>query len=146
MEVTKRTMSIRTYTELMKLRTFRERFEYLKLDGLVGEETFGFERYLNQQFYHSWEWRRIRDQVIARDLGCDLAMEGYEIHEQILIHHMNPITVADIRHSTEFLVDPDYLICVTKNTHTAIHYGDASMLITEPIERTPNDTSPWKRG
>lgn len=146
MEVTKRTMSIRTYTELMKLRTFRERFEYLKLDGLVGEETFGFERYLNQQFYHSWEWKRIRDQVIARDLGCDLAMEGYEIHEQILIHHMNPITVADIRHSTEFLVNPDYLICVTKNTHTAIHYGDASMLITEPIERTPNDTSPWKRG
>ena len=146
MEVTKRTMSIRTYTELIKLRTFRERFEYLKLDGLVGEETFGFERYLNQQFYHSLEWRRIRDQVIARDLGCDLAMEGYEIHEPILIHHMNPITAADIRHSTEFLVDPDYLICVTKNTHNAIHYGDASMLITEPIERTPNDTSPWKRG
>ena len=139
-------MSIRTYTELIKLRTFRERFEYLKLDGLVGEETFGFERYLNQQFYHSLEWRRIRDQVIARDLGCDLAMEGYEIHEPILIHHMNPITAADIRHSTEFLVDPDYLICVTKNTHNAIHYGDASMLITEPIERTPNDTSPWKRG
>ena len=130
----------------MKLRTFRERFEYLKLDGLVGEETFGFERYLNQQFYHSWEWKRIRDQVIARDLGCDLAMEGYEIHEQILIHHMNPITAADIRHSTEFLADPDYLIWVTKNTHNAIHYGDASMLITEPIERTPNDTSPWKRG
>ena len=130
----------------MKLRTFRERFEYLKLDGLVGEETFGFERYLNQQFYHSWEWKRIRDQVIARDLGCDLAMEGYEIHEPILIHHMNPITAADIRHSTESLADPDYLICVTKNTHNAIHYGDASMLITEPIERTPNDTSPWKRG
>ena len=146
MEVTKRTMSIRTYTELTKLRTFRERFEYLKLDGLVGEETFGFERYLNQQFYHSLEWRRIRDQVIARDLGCDLAMEGYEIHEPILIHHMNPITAADIRHSTEFLADTDYLICVTKNTHNAIHYGDASMLITEPIERTPNDTSPWKRG
>ena len=130
----------------MKLRTFRERFEYLKLGGLVGEETFGFERYLNEQFYHSMEWKRIRDQGIARDLGCDLAMEGYEIHEQILIHHMNPITVADIRHSTEFLVNPDYLICVTKNTHTAIHYGDASMLITQPIERTPNDTSPWKRG
>ena len=146
MEVTKRTMSIRTYTELTKLRTFRDRFEYLKLDGLVGEETFGFERYLNQQFYHSFEWRRIRDQVIARDLGCDLAMEGYEIHEPILIHHMNPITAADIRHSTEFLADPDYLICVTKNTHNAIHYGDASMLITEPIERTPYDTSPWKRG
>lgn len=139
-------MSIRTYTELTKLRTFRERFEYLKLDGLVGEETFGFERYLNQQFYHSLEWRRIRDRVIARDLGCDLAMEGYEIHEPILIHHMNPITVVDIRHSTEFLADLDYLICVTKNTHNAIHYGDASMLITEPIERTPNDTSPWKRG
>lgn len=84
--------------------------------------------------------------MIARDLGCDLAMEGYEIHEPILIHHMNPITVVDIRHSTEFLADLDYLICVTKNTHNAIHYGDASMLITEPIERTPNDTSPWKRG
>ena len=142
----KRTMGIRTYTELVKLHTFRERFEYLKLDGQVGEETFGFERCLNQQFYHSREWRRIRDYVIARDLGCDLAMEGYEIHEPILIHHMNPITVADIRHSTEFLVESDYLICVTRNTHTAIHYGDASLLVTEPVERTPNDTSPWKRG
>lgn len=144
--MTKRTMSIRTYTELVKLRTFRERFDYLKLDGLVGEETFGFERYLNQQFYHSREWRRIRDCVIARDLGRDLAMEGYEIREPILIHHMNPIAVADIRHSSEFLVNLDYLVCVTRNTHTAIHYGDASMLVTAPVERTPNDTSPWKRG
>ena len=142
----KRTMGIRTYTELAKLHTFRERFDYLKLDGQVGEETFGFERYLNQQFYHSREWRRIRDYVIARDLGCDLAMEGYEIREPILIHHMNPITVADIRHSSEFLVNLDYLVCVTRNTHTAIHYGDASMLVTAPVERTPNDTSPWKRG
>ena len=137
---------IRTYEELITLPTFEERFNYLKLSSRVSEITFGLDRYLNQQFYHSLEWRRIRDQVIARDLGCDLAMEGYEIHEPILIHHMNPITAADIRHSTGFLADPDYLICVTKNTHNAIHYGDASMLITEPIERTPNDTSPWKRG
>lgn len=139
-------MSIRTYSELQRLPDFRDRFEYLRLDGQVGKETFGFERYLNQQFYHSREWKRIRDYVITRDLGRDLGVEGYEIHGRIYIHHMNPITSSDVRQGTSFLVDPEYLICVTMNTHTAIHYGDETLLITEPIERTPNDTSPWKRG
>lgn len=138
-------MRTRTYSGLQRLPGFRERFEYLRLDGQVGKETFGFERYLNQQFYHSREWRQIRDYVIARDLGRDLGVEGYEIHDHIYIHHMNPITSSDVRQGTSFLVDPEYLICVTLNTHTAIHYGDETLLITEPIERTPNDTSPWKR-
>ena len=139
-------MGIRTYSELQHLPDFRDRFEYLRLDGQVGKETFGFERYLNQQFYHSREWKRIRDYVITRDLGRDLGVEGYEIHGRIYIHHMNPITSSDVRQGTSLLVDPEYLICVTMNTHTAIHYGDETLLITEPIERTPNDTSPWKRG
>lgn len=138
-------MSIRTYSELVRLGTYRERFEYLKLGGQVGQDTFGFERYLNQRFYHSGEWQRIRDYVIARDLGCDLGVDGYAIHGKIYIHHMNPITTADIRRATEYLSDPGYLICVTHNTHNAIHYGDASLLITEPEERTPYDTCPWKR-
>ncbi len=136
--------NIRTYRELIRLPSFRDRYEYLKLSGQVGQETFGFERYLNQSFYHSSEWRPIRDRVIARDLGCDLGMEGYEIHGRIYIHHMNPITVEDIRQATDLLTDPEYLICTTHNTHNAIHYGDASLLLTEPVERTPYDTCPWK--
>lgn len=135
---------IKTYSELAQLPTFLERFRYLKLSGQVGQETFGFDRYLNQSFYHSNEWRPIRDYVIARDLGCDLGIEGYEIHGRIYIHHMNPITADDIKRATEFLLDPEYLICTTHNTHNAIHYGDASLLITEPVERAPYDTCPWK--
>ena len=128
----------------MRLRTFVERFDYLKLDGQVGFETFGYDRYLNQRFYHSSEWRSIRDYVISRDLGCDLGMPGYEIYGKIYIHHMNPITQTDIVHSNADMVNPEFLICTTHNTHNAIHYGDASLLVTEPIERRPNDTCPWR--
>ena len=136
---------IRTYSELITIPTFLARYEYLKLDGQVGKETFGFDRYLNQQFYHSDEWRSIRDFIITRDLGCDLGLEGYEIHGRIYIHHMNPITVKDIRDYTDYLIDPEYLICTTHNTHNAIHYGDSSLLIAEPVERTPFDTCPWRK-
>lgn len=119
---------IRTYSELITLSTFKERYEYLKLDGRVGEDTFGWDRYLNQIFYKSKEWNRIRDQVIFRDLGCDLALEGFEIHGRILIHHMNPISKSDILDRSEFLLNPEYLICTTKATHDAIHYGDLDSL------------------
>ena len=135
---------IRTYSELITIPTFEERYEYLKLDGKVGEETFGFDRYLNQQFYKSEEWKRIRDYVIIRDNGCDLAMVGYDIRGRILIHHMNPITKDDILHRSHFLTDPEYLICTVKNTHDAIHYGDKDLLITGPITRSKNDTCPWR--
>lgn len=136
---------IRTYSELITIPTFLARYEYLKLDGQVGRETFGFDRYLNQQFYHSDEWRSIRDFIITRDLGCDLGLEGYEIHGRIYIHHMNPITVKDIKDYTDYLIDPEYMICTTHNTHNAIHYGDSSLLIAEPVERTPFDTCPWRK-
>lgn len=135
---------IRTYSELIQLDTFEERFEYLKVNGKVGEDTFGFDRYLNQVFYRSKEWKRIRDQVIFRDNGCDLGVEGYDIYGKIIIHHMNPIRVDDIRHSSEFLLDPEYLICTKLETHNAIHYGDADLIPSAPIERKPNDTCPWK--
>lgn len=137
-------MSIRTYSELILLPTFEERFKYLQLNGRVGDDTFGFDRYINQKFYRSAEWKRIRDYIIIRDNGCDLAVDGYEIHGRILIHHMNPITISDIKFSTEYLMNPDYLICVTHNTHNAIHYGDEKQIITGPIVRTKNDTCPWK--
>lgn len=137
-------MSIKTYSELILLPTFEERFKYLQLNGRVGDDTFGFDRYINQKFYRSAEWKRIRDHIIIRDNGCDLAADGYEIHGRILIHHMNPITISDIKFSTEYLMNPDYLICVTHNTHNAIHYGDEKQIITGPIVRTKNDTCPWK--
>lgn len=136
---------IRTYTELSKLKTFKDRYRYLRLNGAVGQDTFGFDRYLNQGFYKSKEWKNIRDQVIVRDNGCDLGVEGYDIHARIYIHHMNPILPKDIVDQTEFLLNPEYLICVTHNTHNAIHYGDESLLVTEPVVRTPNDTCPWKK-
>lgn len=136
---------IRTYTELIKIPTFIARYEYLRLGGKVGQETFGFDRYLNQQFYHSDEWRSLRDYIITRDLGCDLGLEGFTIYGRIYIHHMNPITVKDIRDYTDYLIDPEFLICTTHNTHNAIHYGDSSLLIAEPVERTPFDTCPWKK-
>lgn len=137
---------IRTYSELITLPTFMERYEYLRLDNGVGQETFGFERYLNQKFYHSEEWRSIRDRIITRDLGCDLGLMGYEICGKIYIHHMNPIVASDIRDCTEYLLNPDFLVCTSHNTHNAIHYGDSRSLISEPIERTPFDTCPWKKG
>ena len=137
-------MSIKTYSELIKIPTFKDRFEYLRLDGKVGEETFGFDRYLNQIFYKSQEWKAARDFVIIRDQGCDLAMEGHEIFGRILVHHMNPIRIEDRVNRSKYLLDPEYLICTIKNTHDAIHYGDGSLLITGPIERTKNDTCPWR--
>ena len=137
-------MSIRTYSELITLATFIDRYRYLKLGGKVGEDTFGFDRYLNQVFYQSKEWRSIRDYVITRDNGCDLGMVGHEIYGRILIHHINPITADDILKRSDLLLNPEYLICTIKNTHDAIHYSDESLLITDPIERSKNDTVPWK--
>ncbi len=128
----------------MLLPTFKERFEYLKLSGRVGEETFGFDRWINQKFYRSAEWKHIRDQVIIRDNGCDLGVEGREIYGKILIHHMNPITKKDILDRTDLLLNPMYLISVTKQTHDAIHYSDESILMNDPIVRSKNDTCPWR--
>lgn len=138
------TMTIRTYSELITIPTFEERYKYLKIGGKVGEETFGFERYLNQEFYKSHEWQSIRRQVIVRDLGCDLGIEDREIHGKIIVHHMNPITIDDIIEASDFLLNPEYLICTLKSTHDAIHYGDESLLIKAPVERMKNDTCPWK--
>ena len=138
-------MSIKTYTELSRLPTFEERYRYLRLKGAVGQDTFGFDRYLNQIFYRSQRWKAVRDHVIVRDNGCDLGVEGYEIHGRIIIHHMNPITLKDIETESEFLMDPEYLITTVHNTHNAIHYGDEGLLITAPVERSRNDTCPWKK-
>lgn len=136
---------IRTYSELIKLPTFKERFEYLKLGGVIGEETFGFDRYLNQVFYKSREWKKLRNDIIVRDNGCDLAMPDREIIDQtILIHHMNPITKEDILNMTEFVLNPEYLICTILNTHNAIHYGNSNLLYQEPIVRYKNDMCPWR--
>lgn len=137
-------MSIRTYTELLKLATFEERYRYLRLSGKVGADTFGFDRYLNQIFYRSQRWKAVRDLVIIRDNGCDLGVEGYEIHGRIIIHHMNPITIEDIERESDLLLNPEYLISTVHNTHNAIHYGDENLLIKAPIERSKNDTCPWK--
>lgn len=137
-------MIIRKYSELKKLKSFEERFEYLRLDGKIGQDTFGFDRIFNQMFYKSREWKTVRNEVIVRDNGCDLGVEGYEIYGKILIHHMNPISLDDIRNSSDFLMNPEYLISTTLLTHNAIHYGDESLIIKAPIERTKNDTCPWK--
>lgn len=138
-------MSIKTYSELITLPTFEERYQYLRLNGRVGEETFGFDRWLNQRFYKDSEWLRVRDEVIIRDNGCDLAMPGHEIYSRIIIHHMNPIRKEDILQRSRYLLDPEFLICTIKNTHDAIHYGDEDLLIKGPVERKLNDTCPWKR-
>lgn len=138
-------MSIRTYSELITLPTFEERYRYLRLGGRVGEDTFGFDRYLNQMFYCSKEWQEIRDYVIVRDNGCDLGIADREIHGRILVHHMNPIRAEDIVKRSKFLLDPEYLISTVKATHDAIHYGDESRLILAPIERRKNDTCPWRQ-
>ena len=136
---------IRTYSELSKIPGYEDRFEYLKLQGFVGEETFGYDRYLNQDFYRSREWKRLRDYIITRDMGCDMGVDGWEIAGRIVIHHMNPVEAIDIIHSSDYLLDPEFLICVSHNTHNAIHYGDKSLLILPPVERTKNDTCPWKK-
>lgn len=136
---------MRTYSELITLPTFEERFKYLKLGGEVGKDTFGFERYLNQLLYHLPEWKDIRRKVIVRDEGCDLAIPDREIHGLIIVHHMNPITVEDVEEHNLDVFDPEYLITVSKLTHDAIHYGDESLLIeSEPVQRNPGDTCPWR--
>ena len=135
---------MRTYSELILLPTFEERFEYLKLDSKVGEATFGFERYLNQNFYHSYEWKQIRRDVILRDNGCDLGVEGYDIFGPIIVHHMNPVTSNDIVLATKELMNPEFLISTRLETHNALHFGGISLLNNRPIERRPGDTCPWK--
>ena len=137
-------MMNKSYSELIKLPTFDERFYYLKLEGKVAEDTFGSHRYLNQTLYRSPEWKEIRRKVIMRDNACDMALDGYEIPSKVLIHHINPITSEDIERESEFLFDPEYLITTTHSTHNAIHYGNISLLPTMPIERTKNDTCPWR--
>jgi hypothetical protein len=138
-------MMNKCYSELIRLPTFIQRYRYLKLGGIIGEETFGHDRYLNQILYRSPEWKRFRRDIIIRDEARDLACEGYDIVGKILIHHMNPITVRDIELRDSKIFDPENVISVTLNTHNAIHYGDESLLITEPLERTLYDTCPWKR-
>lgn len=138
--------SIRCYSELAKLPTHLERFNYLKLGGRVGADTFGFDRYLNQKFYHDDPmWKSSRNEVIIRDNGCDLGVEGYEIHGKIIVHHMNIITMDDIIKKRDWIYDPEFLISTIHNTHNAIHYGDENLLLKGPVERTPNDTCLWKQ-
>lgn len=138
-------MRIRSYTELSQLCTFKERYNYLRLNGRVGRDTFGFDRVFNQKFYLSREWKSIRDYVITRDFGCDLGIEGREIYgERIIIHHMNPISLEDIETNSDFLLNPEFLITTIHATHNAIHYGDENQLVIAPVERRKNDTCPWK--
>lgn len=135
---------IRTYHELIKIDNFEDRYRYLKLNGRVGEKTFGFDRILNQLLYSSKRWKRTRDNIIIRDKGCDLGMDGYDLHSEILVHHINPITLEDVEMEREEVFDPEYLICSSLNTHNAIHYGNESLLPRAPIIRRKNDTCPWR--
>lgn len=135
---------IRSYSELRRLNTFKERFDYLRIGGVVGESTFGFDRYLNQQFYRSPEWKDARRQVIIRDNGCDLGIEDREILDRIYIHHLNPIAVEDVVNRDPIIFNPEYLICCSFDTHQAIHFGDEGLLTLVPKERTPGDTCPWR--
>jgi hypothetical protein len=137
--------SVRTYSELSQYSTLEDRFRYLSLAGQVGAATFGHDRWLNQRFYRSAEWRRIRDYVIVRDDACDLGVPGYDIHDRVIIHHMNPMVAADIVHANEDLVDPEFLITTTHATHNAIHYGDESLLPRQIVPRGPGDTQLWSR-
>lgn len=138
--------NIKTYSELITIPTFKERYEYLRLGGKIGVETFGYDRWLNQMFYGSAEWRRFRRDIIVRDMGCDLGIADREIEDKIFIHHINPIPKRAIElRQLEILINPENAICTSFNTHNAIHYGDASLLITEPIERKQFDTCPWRQ-
>lgn len=139
--------TIKTYSELILIPTFEGRFEYLRLNGLVGESTFGSKRYLNQILYKTSDWKRIRDQIIIRDNGCDLAIEGREIYRplKVLVHHLNPITIDDVLNGDRKVFDPENLITISLRTHNALHYGNEDLLIKDPIERKPNDTIPWRR-
>lgn len=141
---TMKSSKILTYRELAGFKTFEERFRYLALHGSIGEETYGFDRWVNQRFYHSPEWKQVRDLVIIRDNACDLGVSGHEIYGKIIIHHMNPILLKDIEFATDFLLNPEYLITTIHTTHNAIHYGDESLLPKDPVDRSPNDTCPWK--
>lgn len=141
---TKMMNMIKTYSELIKLNTLKSRFEYLKLSDKVGKETFGFDRYMNQRFYKSAEWKRLRDKIIIRDNGCDMGLQDYPISGRIIIHHMNPLTPDEILFNGDFLLNVDNLICVSHNTHNAIHYGNFDLIDNEPIVRTKNDTCPWR--
>jgi hypothetical protein len=137
---------LRCYSDLIQYSTFEDRLHYLELHGVVGEDTFGFDRYINQKFYKSPEWRRVRDFVIVRDNGCDLGVKGYDIGDRIIVHHMNPLTLDDISNSSDFLLNPEYLICVSKDTHDIIHYGFSSDRYSkskEPVDRKPGDTKLW---
>lgn len=138
-------MKILRYRELKNLKTFEERFDYLKLVGKVGEASFGFDRYINQRLYHSREWQSARRDVIVRDGACDLGIPGREIYGDILVHHLNPMTLEDIKKGNEDIFNPEFLICTTQRTHRAIHYGDKRQLAIAPIARMPNDTIPWRR-
>ena len=133
----------RTYSELSQLETFLERYRYLELKGFLGAMTFGFDRWVNQGFYHSSEWRSVRNQVIVRDNGCDLGVEGYEIHHGLLVHHMNPVSLKDIEHGEDWIIDPNFLITTSLQTHNAIHYGDESLLPRGPVVRKSGDTTLW---
>lgn len=135
----------RCYSELIRLPTFKERYDYLKLGGAVGAETFGFDRYLNQTLYRSAEWKRFRNKIILRDNGYDLACDGYEICGKVLVHHIDPLTIEDVINRSFKIFDPENVICVSLDTHNAIHYSDASLLVLGPVERTPYDTCPWKK-
>ncbi|HXQ37448.1 MAG TPA: hypothetical protein VN843_25785 [Anaerolineales bacterium] len=136
-------MRTRRYSELRQLQTFEQRFEYLSLGGEVGQATFGFDRWMNQNFYRSYEWRVARDEVIVRDNGCDLGIPGYEIGARLLVHHMNPVTPEALRHGEAWILDPEFLITTTHRTHNAIHFGDDSLLVKPPIVRRPGDTKLW---
>ena len=136
-------MYTRSYSELQHLNTFEERFEYLKLDGVVGRSTFGFDRWINQHFYHLHEWKSVRDFVIVRDNGCDLGIEGFEIRSDLLVHHMNPISADNIKQNEEWILDPNFLITTSLRTHNAIHYGDNNLLPRNPIARKSGDTKLW---
>jgi hypothetical protein len=135
--------TIRTYRELRRFPTFEERYEYLRIGGTVGFDTFGFDRHVNQAFYRSTEWKRTRERVIVRDNGCDLGVPGYEIHSGLLVHHINPMVAGDIIHNEDWILEPDYLITTTHNTHNAIHYGDATLLSKPYVPRSRGDTKLW---
>lgn len=136
-------MKIRTYTELSQIETFYDRYQYLKLSGVVGESTFGFDRWMNQEFYRSHQWKTIRNEVIVRDNGCDLGVLGYEIIRDLMVHHMNPVSMDDIKHGEEWIIDPEFLITTSHRTHNAIHYGDENLLPREPVVRRFGDTNLW---
>jgi hypothetical protein len=134
---------IRTYSELRQLETFEDRFHYLELKGILGVRTFGFDRWVNQRFYRSPEWRYVRNEVIVRDNGCDLGFPGYEIYQGLLVHHMNPLSIDDLKHGEDWIIDPNFLITTSLQTHNAIHYGDETLLPRGPVERRHGDTTLW---